>query len=209
MLYKGKDVELSFAGAKVLPINAPSFVAYENFKQQYGEDGTVLVVGLQSEKIFEQAFLNDWQKLSNDLKKITGITNVLSISHAFNLKKDTSKSQFVVEQIMTAPVKNQMAADSIQQKFYSLPFYEGLLINKKTNATLIAVNFSKETLNTSKRAGVLKEIVALTTAFEAKHQVKLHLSGLPYIRTVVSNKIAGEFKLFLALAVLITAVILL
>jgi predicted RND superfamily exporter protein len=69
MLYKGKDVELSFAGAKVLPINAPSFVAYENFKQQYGEDGTVLVVGLQSEKIIEQQFLNDWQKLSNDLKK--------------------------------------------------------------------------------------------------------------------------------------------
>ena len=209
MLYKGKDVELSFAGAKVLPINAPSFVAYENFKQQYGEDGTVLVVGLQSEKIFEQQFLNDWQKLSNDLKKITGITNVLSISHAFNLKKDTSNAQFVVEQIMTAPAKNQLAADSIQEKFYSLPFYEGLLINKKTKATLIAVNFSKETLNTSKRAGVLKEIVALTTAFEAKHQVKLHLSGLPYIRTVVSNKIAGEFKLFLALAVLITAVILL
>ena len=91
----------------------------------------------------------------------------------------------------------------------SLEFKFKFLINKKTKATLIAVNFSKETLNTCKRAGVLKEIVALTSAFEAKHQVKLHLSGLPYIRTVVSNKIAGEFKLFLALAVLITAVILL
>ena len=209
MLYKGKEVELSFAGAKVLPVNDPAFIAYEQFKQQYGEDGTVLVIGLKSEQLFEQHLLNDWQNLSSELKKINGITNVLSISHAFNLKKDTSSQSFVVEKIMNEPAQNQLAADSIRSKFYSLPFYEGLLINKDSNATLIAVNFSKETLNTSKRAGVLKEILALTQVFEAKHQVKLHLSGLPYIRTVVSNKIAGEFKLFLALAVLITSIILL
>ncbi len=209
MFYKGKNVELSYAGAKVLPIDDPSYIAYNEFKQKYGEDGTILVIGVQTEKLFEQEFLNNWYRLSDSLRNIEGISNVLSISHAYELKKDTTKRSFFVQKIMNDTVANQLQADSIKSKFTSLPFYNGLLYNSDSSSTLIAVSFSKETLNSNKRAGVLREIQRISGDFEVKQNIKLHYSGLPYIRTIISNKVASEFVLFLGLAVLITAVILL
>ena len=56
MAYKGKDVELAFAGAKVLPVTDSAYVAYNEFKKQFGEDGTMMVIGVQTDKIFQNLY---------------------------------------------------------------------------------------------------------------------------------------------------------
>lgn len=209
MAYKGKDVELAFAGAKVLPVTDPAYVAYNQFKKQFGEDGTMLVLGIQTDKIFEKEFYNDWYQLGNDIDSIEGISNVLSVAHAFELTKDTTNKVFKLKKVFNGKVETQVQCDSIEEKIIALPFYKSLLYNVDSNSTLMAVSYDKNTLNTRRRTPVTNQILELVEKFEAKHNITLHTSGLPFIRTIISKKVSKEFELFLTLAVIITAIILL
>ncbi|MFN5705058.1 MAG: efflux RND transporter permease subunit [bacterium] len=209
MGYNAKDVELSFAGSKILPLSDPEYVAYNKFKKKFGEDGTMMVLGLQTENIFQKDLYNSWSNLGDSIRKIDGIVNVLSVAHAFELKKDTTKRSFVLQTIHRSTVNTQEQCDSIRNVFLNLPFYEGLIYNKDSSSTLMAISFDSLTLNSKKRAGVLKEILVHVDRFEKEQNVTLAKSGLPYIRSVIANLVSGEFKLFLILALAITAIILL
>lgn len=209
MGYNAKDVELSFAGSKILPLSDPEYIAYNKFKKKFGEDGTMMVLGLQTENIFQKDLYNSWSNLGDSIRKIDGIVNVLSVAHAFELKKDTIKRSFVLQPIHRSTVNTQEQCDSIRNVFLNLPFYEGLIYNKDSSSTLMAVSFDSLTLNSKKRAGVLKEILVHVDRFEKEQNVTLAKSGLPYIRSVIANLVSGEFKLFLILALAITAIILL
>lgn len=209
MAYKGKDVELAFAGAKVLPVTDPAYVAYNKFKQQFGEDGTMLVLGIQTDKIFEKDFYNDWYELGNNIDSVEGISNVLSVAHAFELSKDTLQRSFKLTKIFQGEVASQTQCDSIKEKIIALPFYKDILLNLDSSSTVMAVSYDKNTLNTRRRTPVTNEILELVQQFEAKHNITLHTSGLPFIRTIISKKVSKEFELFLTLAVIITALILL
>ncbi len=209
MAYKGKDVELAFAGAKVLPVTDPAYLEYNKFKAQFGEDGTMMVLGVQTEKIFDKDFYNDWKVLGDKIDSIKGISNVLSVSHAFELSKDTINKSFKLSKVHNGLAVSQEQCDSIKQQILSLPFYEKLILNIDSNSTLMAISFDKNTLNTRNRAPVTAEIMKYAQEFEAKHNITLHYSGLPFIRSIISVKVSKEFELFLTLAVIITAIILL
>jgi hypothetical protein len=51
-----------------------------------------------------------------------------------------------------------------------MPFYSGLLFNKNTNATLMAITFDIKILNSVNRNPILKEIEAKAQAFSKKAQ---------------------------------------
>ncbi|MEZ4904425.1 MAG: efflux RND transporter permease subunit [Spirosomataceae bacterium] len=89
-----------------------------------------------------------------------------------------------------------------------MPFYEGLVFNPKTNATLILITFNEKALNSIRRISIVEEIRALANEFSEKHQATLHFSGLPFIRTAIMKKISAELSLFMGMAVLVTALIL-
>lgn len=209
MGFYAKDVQLSFAGSKILPITDPEYVAYNKFKKTFGEDGKMMVLGLSSEKIFQKDFFNSWLKLGNRISEIDGIVNVLSVAHAFELKKDTINKSFVLAKINEGPVSTQEECDRIKTAILNLPFYDKLIYNQDSSSTLMAISFDTLALNSSRRAVVLKQIDDYVADFEAEQQIEVHKSGLPFIRTVVANLVSGEFRLFLTLALIITAVILL
>lgn len=209
MAYKGKDVELAFAGAKVLPVTDSAYIAYNKFKKQFGEDGTMMVIGVQSDKIFQKEFYNEWAALSDSINSIEGISNVLSIGNLFELQKDTIRKTFRLGKIHQGSALSQEQCDSIKNKILSLPFYTDLVLNNDSNSTLLAISYDKNTLNTRRRTPVTNEILRLARNFEIKNKITLHYSGLPFIRTIISSKVSHEFELFLTLAVIITAVILL
>ncbi len=209
MGYYAKDVQLSFAGSKILPLSDPEYIAYNKFKKKFGEDGKMMVLGVKSDKIFQKEFFNSWTKLGDSIASIDGIVNVLSVAHALELKKDTVNRTFVLNKINTGNVFSQEKCDSIKNQIINLPFYDKLIYNEDSSCTLMAINFDTIALNSSRRAVVLKLIDDYVALFEKEQNIEIHKSGLPFIRTVVANLVSGEFRLFLTLALIITAVILL
>lgn len=208
MAWKASFVRLSFTGSKILPLTDSAFIRYNEFKSRFGEDGNMMVLGVSSPELLEKEQFNDWKALAEEIHKLQGIKQVLSIGNLYDLQKDTVNQKFVIRQISTGSVKTDAEMDSIKQHIYRLPFYEGLIYNKETHATLMAINFDHKILNTPKRGPVIKTILEKAEAFEKKHNIKVHISGLPYIRTAVSQLVSKEFVLFLGLSILVAAVIL-
>ncbi|UKJ07345.1 efflux RND transporter permease subunit [Solitalea lacus] len=208
MAYHSKNLQLAYAGSKVLPLNDPAYVEYNEFKSKFGEDGAVLVIGLNDKRIWEKDAFNDWAKLSADIKNIKGIQEVLSLGRIFELKKDTTERKFNLAAVTKAPLATQAEVDSIKQKIESLKFYDGLLFNSKNGATLMAITFNKQVLNSKYRGKIVNNINQLAASFAEKHKIELHYSGLPWVRSKLSDKIAKEFVLFLVLALVTTGLVL-
>lgn len=209
MAYQGSKIQLSFAGSKVLPVTDSSYLAYEDFKKKYGEDGSILVVGFNSEKIFERQTFNDWYNLTNELKKLDGIKDVLSLGSIYELTKDTTAKRFALSPLLKDTVKTDAEMDSVKAAILGLQFYDGLLFNSNSGAVLMAISFDSQVLNSKKRVPLINQIEEATERFAEKNNIELNYSGLPWMRTKFSDKVAGEFILFLGLSLLTTAIVLL
>lgn len=208
MAWKASFVRLSYTGSKILPLTDSAFIKYNQFKSLFGEDGNTMVLGLSSPKLMKKELFNDWSALAAEIQKTDGIKQVLSIGNLYDLEKDTVNQRFTLKQLSGQTIKTDAGMDSIRLRIYELPFYNGLLYNKESNATLMAINFDHKILNTPKRAPVIKSILDKADAFSKKHQVEVHYSGLPFIRTAISQLVSREFVLFLGLSILVAAVIL-
>ncbi len=209
MAYFASKVQLSYEGAKILPPTDSTYAEYLKFKEKFGEDGTVMVIGFQSDKIFEAKTFKGWYDLTKGVKEIEGIQEVVSIARAFKVERNDSTHKLDFKPLTPTRPESQDEVDKIKKDLEGLPFYEGLLLNPESKATLMAITFDQQTLNTKSRIGMVKQIKDMSENFAAENGLTLHYSGLPYIRTAVSEKIVGEMKMFVVLALLITSLILL
>ncbi|WP_443937736.1 efflux RND transporter permease subunit [Pedobacter sp. MW01-1-1] len=208
MAWQAKNVKLSYTGSKILPLTDSAFIKYSAFRKTFGEDGNIMVVGIQSPEIFKKETYNQWVNLTNDIQKIKGIKQVLSIGRIFQLEKDTLNQKFILKPIPGGPVNDDARMDSIKTTLLNTPFFEGLVFNKQ-NATLMAITFDSKILNSVKRNPILQQIEEKVATFEKNTKIETHVSGLPYIRTAVSKLVSNEFVLFLGLSILVSALILL
>ena len=90
MVYQASQIRLSYDFARVLPIDDPTYVDYVQFKQRFGEDGNVMVIGFQDERLFNKDLFNGWAALNKSVKSINGIKDVLSISSLYTIYKNDS-----------------------------------------------------------------------------------------------------------------------
>lgn len=208
MGYEGSKIELSYQMARILPPNDPIEKEYQEFRKVFGEDGAIMVIGWQDPNLFELTKFRNWYGLAERIKAMKGIKNVLSLGHLYKVERNDSLSKFEFKPLFTQLPSTQTEMDSLKNQVQKLPFYEGLAINSKTNSTLIVITFNDKDLNSSRRITIVEEIKAMADEFSIKNKTDLHYSGMPFIRTVIMKKISGELKLFMALAVLVTAFIL-
>ena len=209
MAYFASQVQLSYEGAKILPVTDSTYAEYLRFKEKFGEDGTVMVIGFQSDKIWQQKTFLGWYDLTSAVKSIDGIQEVVSVARAFHVERNDSTHKLDFKPLFKNRPATQAQVDKIRQDFSDLPFYEGLLFNPESKATLMAITFDQVKLNTKGRIDMVKHIRDMSEKFAAENNLQLHYSGLPYIRTAVSEKIVGEMKMFVILALIITSLILL
>lgn len=206
MAYFAARVQLSYEFTSAIPTDNPKYQAYQQFRKQFGEDGNMMVIGVQTDKFFEPGFFGEYTKLVRKLEQVKAVENVLSVPNAINLVKDTLTDKLKVVKIV--PDSGAMDVAHIRDDFHNLPFYKGFLYNEHTQAYLMAIRIDKQVLNSKNRAEVVEAIVAQSDSFARKHDVQLHYSGLPLIRTIMATQVQSEMKLFLLLSFVLTAIIL-
>ena len=208
MGYEASKMELSYEFAKILPDNDSTFMQYQAFKKKFGEDGNVMVMGFADKDLFKFEKFRDWHELSKNLKNIQGVKEVLSLPTVYRVVRNDSLGKFEFAPLIKHPITSQQETDSLKAEILNMPFYDGLIYNKETGATLIAITFKKKDLDSKRRLDMVKEIRALGDAFSAKYKIDMHYSGMPYIRSQLMIKVSHEMTLFLTLAVIVTALIL-
>lgn len=209
MAWFAAKVQMSYEFAKAIPTDHPKYLEYNAFKERFGEDGNLLVIGFQTKELFQLDLFKKFIALQKGLKKTEGVEDILSIGSALNLIKDPVTEKLKAVPVFGDAIQTQPALDSAKLVLESLPFYKDLLYNPATNTYMMGVRISKETLNTKKRNEVVENILKLTEAFSKDTKLEVYQSGLPMVRTTMSTRIANEMKLFLLGSVLLSALILL
>lgn len=209
MAFFAAKVQMSYDFAKAIPVTHPKYKAYQAFKQQFGEDGNLLVLGFQHDQLFQTALFNDFASLHATLRAVPGVEDVLSIHGAQQLLKDSATEQLRAVPVFQTPYQSQLALDSAAALLGQFPFYKGLLYNANSKVYMVGVRINKDVLNSKKRNEAVAGVLAAAASFSKRHQIEIHSSGLPMIRTVMSTRIADEMKLFLLGSVLLSAFILL
>jgi uncharacterized protein len=209
MGWQASKVQLSYEFTRAIPTDNPKYQAYQDFRQQFGEDGNLLVIGIKTDHLFEEKLFNDYAKLAEQLRKTNGVIGVLSIPGATNLVKDTLEEKLNAMPVFPSGYISQSSLDSLRNVFLNLKFYNGLLYNSSTKAYLMGVSIDKNVLNSKKRNEVVKLIVDAGEEFGKKHSLEMHYSGLPLIRTNMATRVANEMQWFLFGSVVLSAVILL
>ena len=208
MAYRASRVQLSYDFTKTIPTDNPKYQAYQEFRQRFGEDGNVLVIGMQTDKIFQLDVFTDYIAMTEDLKKVQGVEDVLGVSAAINLVKDSNTQKPKALPIFPAHPVTQAQIDSGRAIFLGLPFYRGLMYNAETNTWLTAVHVNKDVMNSAGRIVTVNAITKVVDSFGARHGLAIHTSGLPLIRTRMAVKVSKETTWFLLGSVLILSVIL-
>lgn len=209
MAWHASKVQLSYEFARAIPTDNPKYQTYQEFRKKFGEDGNLLVIGIQTDKFFTAGFFNEYAALTTQLKNIAGVEDVVSVPSATNLVKDVVAEKLnAVPVFPPAPVE-QPVLDSTAAVFLSLPFYKGLLYNPGSKVYLMGLRINKNDLNSKKRNTIVQAIVNAGDAFGKKYSIDMHYSGLPLIRTNMATKVASEMQWFLLGSIILSTIILL
>jgi predicted RND superfamily exporter protein len=209
MAYHASKVKLSYDFNSSIPTDNPKYIANLDFRKQFGDDGNLLVVGVQTDSLFKKDIFNGYITLGDSLKKITGVDDVLSIPMAINLVRDSVTEKPRAVPLFSHHPDSQAAIDSGMTAFLGLPFYKGLLYNAETHTWLMAVRVNKDVMNSARRIVTVNAVINEVRAFGAQYGLEMHLSGLPLIRTVMAQKVSHETTWFLLGSVFLSAIILL
>jgi hypothetical protein len=208
--FQWKNVGMTYNEANLLPKNHPANKDYTQFLNTFGEEGNLVVIGVKDNAFFTPKAFAAWNNMMTSIKKHKEVELIVSVNDLKKLKKDTVNEKFkLVPLIDQKKTGNQVYLTEIKrQLFNDLPFYEGLLFNKKSGSIRGAIYINKKVVNSPiRKEFILRVLVPAVDKFEKSTGIDLKVSGMPYIRTINTENMKGEIGLFIGAALFITSLI--
>ena len=205
-----KNVGMTYNEANLLPKNHIVNQQYTQFLNTFGEEGNLVVIGVKDETFFTPKAFSAWNVLMKSLKSQKEIELVVSVNDLKKLQKNQVKQNFeLVNLIDATQTQNPAYLQNLKkQLFNDLPFYEGLLFNKKSGSIRSVVYINKKIVNSPVRKKfILNVLIPAVEKFEKQTNIDLKVSGMPYIRTINTENMKGEIGLFIGSALFITSLI--
>lgn len=208
MGYLASRVEMSYEFTRAIPTDNIKYQQYQAFLKKFGSDGSTVVLGVNTPNFFTVPVFTAAQEMHARLKQIKGVTGIMDAPEAIQLVKDSSE-KLVPARVFPSKVTSQADLDSGRAIFENMPFYNGILYNQAEKSYLFALTLNKDTANSKSRTRLINDIMREVHVFEKATNLEVHVSGLPYIRTTVANKIQKELQWFLIGSLLLSAITLL
>jgi hypothetical protein len=209
MGFYARQVSLSYEFSKAIPVDNPKYKDYLAFRQKFGDDGNVIVIGVQPKNFFDWGYFNAYRQMQDSIRKVKHVTNILSVASAVNLVKDTISEKLLPVNIFDSSLASQQELDGARTVFFNLPFYKGRLYNAETGTYLMAIGLNKDSINSPLRTQIVANILSCVQRFEQATGTETYKSGLPLIRTISSDRIQKEMRFFLIGSLVLSGLILL
>ena len=205
-----KNIHFTYTEANLLPDDNIVNVEYNAFLKKFGEEGNLVIIGIKNEALFTPKVFASWSKMMNVIKDDKNVDLIISVNDLKILQKNDSLEKFeLVPFVDQSKIIDPLYLKKIKKEFYNdLPFYEGLLFNKKSGSIRSAIYLDKKIVNTpSRKDFILKKLVPAVETFEKETNIDLRVSGMPYIRTLNAQTILNEISIFIGAALLVTSLL--
>lgn len=191
----------------MLPKDSAAQRSYLKFKQLFGEDGSTLVVAIQSDSLYTEKSFLKWRELGDSILQIDGVEGVISEATLFTIHNNINEQRFEAKRVFSDKTFKEKSIGQIKKEIKNNPLYNGILFNDSTNVSLMMIGIDEKFLSNQKKQGVVLDIEKLATSYEAEFG-KVHFAGLPHIRVVVGKRIIQEMYIFIGLAIFVTSLLL-
>ncbi|HMR57739.1 MAG TPA: hypothetical protein PKC10_10480, partial [Cyclobacteriaceae bacterium] len=172
MGYHATKVEMSYEFTRTVPPNDPDMIYFNEFKKQFGEDGNMMALGFKDSALYKLENFQKLKELGNNLRKIEGVTEVLSLPALRIITKDTIEKKFKLSPLFPDNLTSQAVLDSLLTVAKGQRFYMGQLVNETNGAMLILAPMNKEYANSARRIDVTKSLIKLGTEFTEQTKIK-------------------------------------
>lgn len=202
-------MRFTYTEANLLPDDHAVNLDYEAFLSKFGDEGNLIILGIKDSTLFTPATFTAWNQLAKDFSNADEVELSLSIGDLQKLEKRSDTIGFHLVPFIQDSIFTQEKLDRYKfELFNKLPFYEGLVYSPNHQSVRTAIYLKKEIVNTAERKDFIdKYLIPKIKAFEVETGVKVHTSGMPYIRTLNSQNIIDEIGMFIGAALLVTSLI--
>ena len=207
MAYYATRVQMSYDFARTVPLNDPDMVMLTEFRKQFGEDGNLIAVGFKDSAIYQLNNFEAYRTFARSVKQISGVSEVIALPLLKMGLKDTENARFYLANIFPETIRNDKEFDSLLSLASDQKLYMDQLVNSTNGATRMVITVNKDVMNSSLREPLTASLMQAGRVFENSTKISLHYAGLPFVRTVVTNNVRREMKIFLIASVVITGLI--
>ena len=208
MGYYATKVELEYQLQRLAPKNDPDLIAYQKFQKTFGMDHNKVVIGFTTDKLFELKHFKQYHQMCDSIGKIHGVRSLLSPSHLYSLTLDTG-GKFQMSPFINQIPASQIELDSLHALFLDMKFYQGLLYNDQTKASLMVIVLDDKVMDSEQRVALIQDVQRRAEQFGAEVGAEAHLGGVPYVRTEMATSVKSELVMFTVVAFLVTAILIL
>ena len=204
-----QHMRFTYTEANLLPDDHEINLEYKAFLDQFGEEGNLIVLGVKDSALFTPEKFSAWNQLSSDFRKAEEVELTLSIGDLQKLEKRKDIEGFKMVPFIKDSIFTQEGLDKYKYELFAkLPFYSGLVYSPDKKSIRTAIYLNKDIVNSAARKDfIVEELIPRVKKFEQDTGVKVHTSGMPYIRTLNSQNIIDEIGMFVGAALLVTSVI--
>ncbi|MBR7035597.1 MAG: MMPL family transporter [Bacteroidales bacterium] len=203
MGYEATKVKLSYEYVSMLPQTDSSYKQFVQFKKDFGSDANGMIIGMKTKHLFELNTFNKFMDMCDTIHSFDGVDNVMSVGHAMQIE-GSSVTKYFKERPQT-----QEELDSISALILNQPLYRGMLFSDDTSTYVLLLTMRQSILDSPAREQLIGTIQDIVEKFSAETSVEVFFTGMPFIRTQTSLKLQNELIMFIVLAVLVCAIILL
>ena len=203
-----KNMRFSYTEANLMPDDHEVNQVYNDFLDKFGEEGNLILLGVQDSALFTPEKFKAWNELTDKLTSYPEVDHIISPASLKELKKFEDPKRFEMVPLLDESPDSLELEQFENKLFTELPFYENLVYSSHSNTIQSALYLNKELVNTkARKTFVLEELDPLIEEFEENYDIDVRVSGMPYIRTLNSQNIVDEIGLFILAALAVTSLI--
>lgn len=202
-------MRFTYTEANLLPDDHPVNLHYDQFLNIFGEEGNLIVIGVKDNSLFSVKNMNSWIDLSKSFEDNENVDNIITIQDLKKLKKDQKNKNFEFEPLLKDSIESNYELIKLKKSLTTdYPVYDNILFNSESESIRTGIFLKKSIVNTSSRKSFInKDLIPKIEEFEKTSKINVHISGMPYVRTLNSQNIIDEIEIFIIAAILITSLI--
>jgi predicted RND superfamily exporter protein len=202
-----RHIQFTHTEANLLPDDHPVNQEYNQFLEQFGEEGNLIILGIKQDGFKNYQAFNAWNQLADSLERFPEIDFSLSTANLPLLVKNEDNTRFDTQPLLQDTLASANDLEAFKNRLFNeLPFYKNLIFSEKDSVLRTAIYLKKDIVNTEDRKDfVLDDLVPLIDSYSNQYDLDIRVSGMPYIRTLNAQNIVDEIGFFLLVALLITS----
>ncbi|MBT4623537.1 MAG: MMPL family transporter [Verrucomicrobia bacterium] len=162
--------------------------------QSFLSDNTVVVISVESDRIFSQAGFDHIRAISNALGQQPGLVDVKSLTHS---SKPVRKGlTFAMEPFVPAGTLNDERIEVIRQFSVTHPLVRNIMVSPDGKITLITATYKRDFSTPKLRKAFRAETGKILQPFDSS-EYKIRMISLPFIAEEISESFLRDLWLVL------------